>query len=146
LLRGEGKDSLMPGYCLSACGYAFLGGVQRNVQDGSLIGYHQFYRDPENKNDAKSEAQEAEVVTGYIALYLERMGIDGKLLTLASAIPPTDYYEPDSDELIEMHIVTGHKTEEDSDTEPAGAAPNNNRKQSDARPSWDWSRTSVRAA
>ena len=125
LLRGQGKDSLMPGYCLSACGYAFLGGVQRNVHDGSLIGYHQFYLDPKDKTDPKTEAQAAEAVTWEIAQYLERMGIDGKLLTLASATPPSDYYEPDSDELIELHIVTGHKAEGDSDTKPAGDAPSN---------------------
>src|SRR5262245_13257363 len=107
ILRGNGKDSLTPGYCLSACGYAFLGGVKRDLQEGSVLGYHQFFfDDPEAMLDKKTGDEAAKVLTHYIALYLQRMGIAARLLDLASATKPTDYYEPSSHERFEMHIVT----------------------------------------
>jgi hypothetical protein len=112
VLHGHGKDSLVPGYCLSACGYAFLGGVKRDLQEGSVLGYHRFFfDDPEVKLDAETDAAMTELLTDYIAHYLQHMGIGARLLDLASATKPTDYYEPDGDERIELHIVTGHEAE-----------------------------------
>ncbi len=32
-----------PGYCASACAYAYLGGVARTLDEGSKIGFHRFY-------------------------------------------------------------------------------------------------------
>jgi hypothetical protein len=133
ILRGHGKDSLVPGYCYSACGYAFLGGVKRDVQEGSVLGYHQFYfDDPEVKLDAETDAAMTELLTHYIARYLQDMGIGARLLDIASATKPTDYYEPDSDELIELHIVTGH--EEEAKQAPGTAAQTTLGKRSDAAP------------
>ncbi len=96
IARGHGKDKLMPGFCFSACGYAFLGGVKRKIQEGSVLGYHQVYRDPKTNVDEKTEAAMIKSVTSHVEKYLLRMGIDGELLDLASATKPTDYYEPDS--------------------------------------------------
>src|SRR5262245_51068919 len=39
LFRGHGRDTLVPGFCMSACGYAFLGGVKREIQKDSILGY-----------------------------------------------------------------------------------------------------------
>jgi hypothetical protein len=119
ILRGHGKDSLAPGYCLSACGYAFLGGVKRDVQERSVLGYHQFFRDPKVKMDAATDAAMSKQVTAYIAIYLNRMGVGAKLLDLASKTKPTDYYEPDSDERIKLHIVTDGEDREQSAEEEA---------------------------
>ena len=134
--RGHGKDRLVPGFCFSACGYAFLGGVKRKIQDGSVIGYHQVYRDPKAEVDAQTEAAMIKSVTGYVERYLTRMGIDSELLGLASATKPTDYYEPDSDELVKLRIVTGKKaaadSEDDLETKPAANTPNTTQKRSDA--------------
>ena len=116
VLQGHGKDSLMPGYCLSACGYAFLGGVKRDLQEGSVLGYHQFFfDDPDVEMDEKTGAEAAEILTHFIAGYLQRMGIGARLLDLASATKPTDYYEPNSHERIEMHIVTEDAEEAEED-------------------------------
>lgn len=136
IARGQGKDRLVPGFCFSACGYAFLGGVKRKVQDGSVLGYHQVYRDPKFKVDEKTEAAMIKSVTGFVEKYLARMGVDGELLGLATATKPTDYYEPDSDELVKLRIVTGKKIaedpEDDVDTKPAAKTPNTTQKRSDA--------------
>ena len=89
----------MPGFCFSACGYAFLGGVKRKIQDGSVIGYHQVYPDPKVEIDAQTEAAMIKSVMGHVEKYLTRMGVDSEILELAAATKPTDYYEPDSGEL-----------------------------------------------
>jgi hypothetical protein len=132
VLHGNGKDALMPGYCISACGYAFLGGVKRDVQEGSVLGYHQFYlADPEAKVDPETDAAVTTMLTRYIALYLRRMGVGARLLPLALATKPTDYYEPDSDERIELHIVT--EDEQEAETKPEITPPNAMGKRSDVR-------------
>ncbi len=134
--RGHGKDRLVPGFCFSACGYAFLGGVKRKIQDGSVIGYHQVYPDPKVEVDAQTEAAMIKSVLGHVERYLTRMGVDSEILDLAAATKPTDYYEPDSDELVKLRIVTGKKTavdpEEDAETKPAAKTPNTTQKRGDA--------------
>jgi hypothetical protein len=125
--RGQGKDRLVPGFCFSACGYAFLGGVKRKIQDGSVIGYHQVYPDPKLEVDAQTEAAMIKSVTGHVERYLTRMGVDSEILVLASATGPTDYYEPDSEELVKLRIVTGGKSAGDLEgaavTQPAAKSP-----------------------
>jgi hypothetical protein len=135
--RGHGKDKLVPGFCFSACGYAFLGGIKRKIQDGSVIGYHQVYKDPKVEVDEQTEAAMIESVKGHVERYLTRMGVDSEILERASATKPADYYEPDSDELVKFRIVTGGKTagdaDEAADTRPATKSPITTQKRSDAR-------------
>lgn len=136
IARGHGRDKLVPGFCFSACGYAFLGGVKRKIQKGSVIGYHQVYRDPKAEVDAQTEAAMIKSVIGHVERYMTRMGVDTELLDLASETKPTDYYEPDPDELVRLRIVTGNKVEEDSrgdaKTKPVAKTPNTTQKRGDA--------------
>lgn len=136
IARGNGKDKLVPGFCFSACGYAFLGGVKRKIQDGSVIGYHQVYPDPKVEIDAQTKAAMIKSVMGHVEKYLTRMGVDSEILELAAATKPTDYYEPDSGELVKLRIVTGKKAAEDpaddAKTKPAAKTPNTTQRRSDA--------------
>jgi hypothetical protein len=84
--------------CESACAYAFLGGQSRYLDDGALIGFHQF-SDPETLAFAEREISGLELlvatsqdqyVTGLIVEYLIEMGIDIRLYALAAAVGPTD--------------------------------------------------------
>jgi hypothetical protein len=34
-----------PGVCASACAYAFLGGVERSLDEGAKLGFHRFYQE-----------------------------------------------------------------------------------------------------
>ena len=148
VFRGHGKDKLVPGFCMSACGYAFLGGVKREIQEGSLLGYHEIYRDPSVKLDEATNARIIKAINGYIMIYLGKMGVHHGLLKMASKEKPDEYYEPDADELIEFRIVTGRKSDAKPDTKPGpvGSAPNTSRKQSDVLPIWEMHRASIRAA
>ena len=69
--------------CFSACAYAFLGGVVREVQDGGKLGVHQF-------RGSRSDAGEssAQVTTAVLGAYIKHMGIDHRLLDLASVTEP----------------------------------------------------------
>lgn len=141
LSEGSGKDRLVPGACLSACAYAFLGGVERDIQEGSLLGYHRFYMDPREKPDPKNDAYTKEVVTEYLKFYVKHMGIGSELLDRAMATEPTDYYEPTEDDRVRLRIVTVgvEAGNEDADEDKAPAADTsktNLGKHSRADPRW----------
>jgi Predicted periplasmic protein len=40
---GSKFEQLRAGVCASACAYSFLGGTDRSLLDGSMIGFHQFH-------------------------------------------------------------------------------------------------------
>jgi hypothetical protein len=118
ILRGDGRDELAPGACFSACGFAFLGGVRRAVQEDSALGYHRFYRLPGTKIDAKRDEIESAEMKRAIAAYLRYMGIGEELLSLTMATDPWDHYEPDEDKRVELRIVT----EVEGEPEPGAEA------------------------
>lgn len=68
--------------CASACVFAFAGGINRFVEDGSLVGVHQFAG--AGSDVGQSAAQQT--VVG-LAMYLESMGVSRELLDVASMVP-----------------------------------------------------------
>jgi hypothetical protein len=84
--NGQFNESIVTivakGVCLSACAYAFLGGVSRHLDAGGQLGVHQF------SGGAKDVGQSAaQVTTAVLAQYLDDMGVDRKLLDIASMTP-----------------------------------------------------------
>jgi hypothetical protein len=69
--------------CLSACVYAFMGGRIRELTDHGFLGVHQF-------RTLGGDAGEgiAQVTVAILADYLSEMGIDRRLLDLASVTEP----------------------------------------------------------
>lgn len=65
--------------CFSACAYAFLGGQQRYFFDTDRLGVHRF-----GNADYQLSADEAQGATSDVARYLEEMGVDQRLLQIAS--------------------------------------------------------------
>lgn len=70
------------GVCFSACAYAFLGGVAREIGEGGLYGVHRFYSGSRPLGDATTQ-----VAMTALASYLDDMGVDRRLLDLASLTP-----------------------------------------------------------
>jgi hypothetical protein len=68
-------------YCLSACAYAFLGGVSRDYDKNSVYGIHRF------GSDRPISGEDAQVVTSIIAKYIQQMGVDLSVLRAASLVP-----------------------------------------------------------
>jgi hypothetical protein len=85
------------GICFSACAYAFLGGVTREIDTKGLFGLHQFRSQRSNKND-KGEAS-TQIAVALLAQYLDEMGIDRKVLDIASIIPSKDI------QILPLHIA-----------------------------------------
>ena len=72
--------------CMSACSYAFLGGVKRSVESEKTLGVHQFNSAIYDKN-LESNTQ---TTTAQLALYVERMGVLPGFLTLALLTKPEE--------------------------------------------------------
>jgi len=104
---GTAKSRLTRGGCFSACAYAFLGGVQREIRDGSILGFHHFIVNSERPLDAMSRNYVAMMMARYHTDYLERMGINTRLYDLSSEKGKDEYYEPKGEELVTLHILTG---------------------------------------
>lgn len=76
------------GRCYSACAYAFLGGVERDSDSISRLGFHRFYN-PIDFTDKRIgyagelrsfASEEAQRVSAYIVMYLVEMGVDARML------------------------------------------------------------------
>ena len=115
-MPGSGKvvaSRLDPGICMSACAYAFLGGVNRGAKAGEL-GFHQFYSPPSTGEavlkspDKPDDASTAQLIVGLIAIYLKEMGIDPEVLFLASSTSASDLYLPDVSTMRQLRIINQH--------------------------------------
>jgi hypothetical protein len=97
---------------MSACAYAFLGGVNRTAKSGE-VGFHQFFTPPSTNvallsqlTDASSDAQ---AITGLVAVYLKEMDIDPEVLSLASKTPSADINLPDGPTMTRLRIINSHE-------------------------------------
>jgi hypothetical protein len=70
--------------CASACSLAFLGGRARAITPGARLGVHQFYAAEGNIGDGATQ-----VTMTRLALYVEEMGVDRRLLDFASSAGPS---------------------------------------------------------
>jgi hypothetical protein len=69
-----------PGFCASACVFAFAGGQTRYGLDGSALGVHRFTTTAQG-DDAVADTQR---VTGAILGYLTRMGVSSQVIEAMS--------------------------------------------------------------
>jgi hypothetical protein len=74
-------------FCASACVFAFMGGINRTVEEGSSVGVHQFAG-----TDSALGDDVTQVTQTRLARYLDEMGVRRTLLDVASFIPSTDIY------------------------------------------------------
>lgn len=77
------------GLCASACAYAFLGGVERTVDQDSKIGVHRFYfkdavMKPTLRQFTGQDLDGTQRMVAGILLYVMRMGVDARLVSLAA--------------------------------------------------------------
>jgi hypothetical protein len=89
--------------CVSACAYAFLGGVQRRVVGDGRVGVHQFAAAGASQGLTAADAQ---TLMGLIAIYLDRMVGKTTVLTIAASTPPTGTRWLSAPELRRYAVVT----------------------------------------
>jgi hypothetical protein len=75
---GQVKERNNPA-CMSACAYAFLGGVTRSYSNDARYGVHRF-----GLQGGTVEGNAAQVVSSRIAAYIQQMGVDLSVFMLAS--------------------------------------------------------------
>lgn len=93
------------GACVSACVYAFLGGVERTVSKGARLGVHQVAA-PAGQ-DWTLTAQDGQWLMSLVAVHLSRMGARMELLALALGTPPHQMRYLEEHELVRYALVTG---------------------------------------
>jgi hypothetical protein len=106
------------GVCYSACSYAFLGGVGREVGtdfsgNPSQIGFHQFrsadsvWDNDQSINEMLIEREsEAQLISSYVFDYITAMGVDPQLFTKINQTPADEIYVPNERERRELQIDT----------------------------------------
>jgi len=99
----------LPGLCISACVYAFLGGEMR-VVGANQLGVHQFYDsraldEPERKAFSAIDVSINQVLGGLVLDYVLRMGADAGLVLLAEATSPWEMHYLTSAELQKLRVA-----------------------------------------
>lgn len=84
-------------FCVSACAYAFLGGVTRSYGEDDIYGIHRFGR-----SAGSVSGDDAQIISSVVAKYIERMGVDLSVFVLAS----TSSFE---DELFRVPVGLGKR-------------------------------------
>jgi hypothetical protein len=86
-----------PGVCASACAYAYLGGVERSLDDDAQLGFHRFYQEnalarPSAKLFTGQDLGDAQMITAALTLYTVKMGVDASLIALAASAGPDEMH------------------------------------------------------
>lgn len=68
--------------CLSACFFAFAGGVQRDVATGARLGLHQFYEDGTDQT-AEDAIASTQATVAEMVRFIAEMGVDHRALAAA---------------------------------------------------------------
>ena len=84
-----------PGICASACAYAFLGGVGRILDETAKLGFHRFYiggalASSATKVFSGEDLDDTQRIAAALLLYIVDMGVDGRVLILASQAGPNE--------------------------------------------------------
>lgn len=106
IIRGQGMATMVkPGdFCLSACAYMFLGGDERFVPKGAVLGMHRF-RFGNDEADKKTLTNEAQSLSGSLIEYFVEMGVSAEALAAAMRAGPDDMYVFTQDEMQKYRIT-----------------------------------------
>lgn len=91
--------------CASACALAFVGGVTRHAEPGS-IGVHQSSFSPGSNFDGDTAVVAIQTMTAEIMAYLAEMGVDPRLLQLSLSVPPNDMRYLTAAEMAQYRITS----------------------------------------
>ncbi|MGZ2405111.1 hypothetical protein ACVIKO_002371 [Rhizobium ruizarguesonis] len=110
--------------CASACAFAFVGGVERFAEPGS-IGVHRISLSDDVPMDNKLAVSTVQLMTGEIIGYLTDMGVSPNLLQLSLSIDSTDIRYLTAAEMRDWNINTPEDmpSAQESAPSPPGAAP-----------------------
>lgn len=90
-----------PGICASACAFAFMGGIEREIGRDDRLGVHRFSA---RKGEISSEA--TQMLAGLSLLHTVQMGVDPAVIVAASAAAPDEIYWFSTEELARFNLDT----------------------------------------
>ena len=112
-VEGSDQAHIAPGYCMSACVYAFFGGTRRIVIPSvGRLGIHRMaiyghVRDPAGGESATRSYGSTDLVSA-LAQYTKAMGIDPRVIDEAETIPPESIHIMSAREIARWRIATPH--------------------------------------
>lgn len=93
-------------FCLSACPYMLMGGVERVVSRDAKVGVHQHYYGETSYLPAFLAVEDIQRSQAGVLLYLDEMGVDPLMMAAAMATPPQDIYVMVAEELTDWAVAT----------------------------------------
>lgn len=107
---GDRSSLRTPGVCASACAYAFLGGVERILDEDSKLGVHRFYSkdalaQPAEKIFTGRDLDDTQKIVAAIVLYLVNMGVDARVVGLAATAGPDEIYWINLEEARDLRVI-----------------------------------------
>lgn len=98
--------SPLPGECLSACAYAFLGGTERFVGDDNRLGFHRFAIAGESQMAGPTGLVLGQMLSANVVSYIVEMGVDARLFTRAAETQFESMYFPDAEARQQFDVET----------------------------------------
>ncbi|MGR3249447.1 MAG: hypothetical protein ACU0DH_09620 [Paracoccus sp. (in: a-proteobacteria)] len=111
-IRGAGYATRVAdgAVCLSACPYIFAGGLDRQVEQGGVIGVHQHYFGQNTVLPAFMAVGDLQRAQAGVMEFLVEMGVDLRLMTHALRIPPSEINILSPDLMTELSLTTQPET------------------------------------
>ncbi|MBB4064403.1 hypothetical protein GGR23_001580 [Gellertiella hungarica] len=119
---GLSTIQLRSSQCASACTLAFIGGVTRLAEPGSM-GVHQSSFSPEDDIDGHVAVAAVQAMTSQIMTYMIEMGVDPKLLQVSLAVAADDMRYLTASEM-EEYNVTNAQADPPKSAPPPAHSPN----------------------
>ncbi|PDT32296.1 hypothetical protein CO660_00215 [Rhizobium sp. L9] len=107
MIRALGADTLQirSSECASACALAFIGGVHRSAEAGS-IGVHQSSFAEDAGFDRNTAVSAVQAMTAEIIKYLGEMGVSSDLLQISLSVDSADMRYLTSSEMVQYRMTT----------------------------------------
>jgi hypothetical protein len=106
----RGPSSFLTAHCLSACVYAFMGGVKRVSPPGSVLGIHRMFANHEHGGifgDATVErVYDNGSMARMLARYSSRMGVSGDLIRYAEHISSQNIHTISPSEMARWNLAS----------------------------------------
>jgi len=124
MIRAAGLDTLQVRQlqCASACSLAFLGGVHRDAEPGS-IGVHRAFLKPADGMSNEEAAARVQLGTAAITSYVVEMGVDPKLMELASSYDQHDIKYLSASEMAELRVTNVASSQSPADISQVSTGP-----------------------
>jgi len=124
MIRAAGLDTLQVRQlqCVSACSLAFIGGVRRVADPGS-IGVHRSSFTPDSGMSTDEAVARVQAGTAQIMSYLGEMGVDPKLMELALSYDKSDMRYLSASEMTDLRVTNVAVSQSSVDTSQVPTRP-----------------------